>query len=127
MPEAILIATGSEVGLAVDAAKELERQGRRVRVVSMPATNIFDQQDKAYQVAVLPPQVTARVAIEAAAKDFWYKYVGQQGAILGMTGFGESAPANDLFKAFGFTVETVVQLVQETIKTTMQPNNVIEV
>lgn len=114
-PEAIIIATGSEVGLAVTAAAELEQQGRRIRVVSMPATDVFDKQDEAYQRAVLPPKVTARIAVEAAAKDYWYKYVGTQGKILGMTTFGESAPAGELFKAFGFTVENLVQLVKELL------------
>ncbi|WP_029684346.1 transketolase [Tatumella saanichensis] len=107
-PELILIATGSEVGLAVDAAAKLSEQGRKVRVVSMPSTDAFDKQDAAYRESVLPAAVTARVAIEAAIADFWYKYTGLNGAIVGMTSFGESAPADLLFKEFGFTVDNVV-------------------
>ncbi|GAA0511928.1 transketolase [Tatumella terrea] len=107
-PELILIATGSEVSLAVAAAEQLSGQGRKVRVVSMPSTDTFDKQDAAYRESVLPAAVTARVAIEAAIADFWYKYTGLNGAIVGMTSFGESAPADLLFKEFGFTVENVV-------------------
>ncbi|MDI5891049.1 transketolase [Halomonas rhizosphaerae] len=107
-PELILIATGSEVGLAMDAAARLEEQGRAVRVVSMPSTDLFDRQDAEYRERVLPPAVTARLAVEAGHRDFWYKYVGLNGAIVGMTTFGESAPAGDLFKHFGFTVDNVV-------------------
>ncbi|MFC6377784.1 transketolase [Tatumella terrea] len=107
-PELILIATGSEVSLAVTAAEQLSGQGRKVRVVSMPSTDTFDKQDAAYRESVLPAAVTARVAIEAAIADFWYKYTGLNGAIVGMTSFGESAPADLLFKEFGFTVENVV-------------------
>ncbi|TDR57060.1 transketolase [Halomonas ventosae] len=107
-PDLILIATGSEVGLAMDAAARLEEQGRAVRVVSMPSTDTFDRQDAEYRERVLPAAVTARLAVEAGHRDFWYKYVGLNGAIVGMTTFGESAPAGDLFKHFGFTVEHVV-------------------
>ncbi|CAM3579314.1 transketolase [Halomonas lysinitropha] len=107
-PELILIATGSEVGLAMDAAVQLEEQGRTVRVVSMPSTDLFDRQDAEYRESVLPRAVTKRLAIEAGHRDFWYKYVGLNGAIVGMTTFGESAPAGDLFKHFGFTVDKVV-------------------
>ncbi|MDH2374145.1 transketolase [Cobetia sp. 3AK] len=108
-PELILIATGSEVGLAMDAAAELEAAGRAVRVVSMPATDLFDAQDAEYRESVLPSSVTARVAIEAGHRDYWFKYVGLNGDIIGMETFGESAPAGDLFKHFGFTVENVVE------------------
>ncbi|TVU71851.1 MULTISPECIES: transketolase [Cobetia] len=108
-PELILIATGSEVGLAMDAAAELEASGRAVRVVSMPATDLFDAQDLEYRESVLPSSVTARVAIEAGHRDYWFKYVGLNGDIVGMETFGESAPAGDLFKHFGFTVENVVE------------------
>jgi len=108
-PEVILIATGSEVGLAMDAASELEAAGRAVRVVSMPATDLFDAQDAEYRESVLPSSVTARVAIEAGHRDYWFKYVGLNGDIIGMETFGESAPAGDLFKHFGFTVENVVE------------------
>ncbi|WP_217515339.1 transketolase [Vibrio metschnikovii] len=108
-PELILIATGSEVELAVNAAAELEAQGKHVRVVSMPSTDAFDKQDAAYREAVLPADVTKRIAIEAGIADFWYKYVGFGGKIIGMTTFGESAPADQLFKMFGFTTENVVK------------------
>ena len=114
-PDAILIATGSEVGLAMDAAEALAAEGKQVRVVSMPETGLFDQQDAEYREAVLPSAVTARVAVEALQADFWYKYVGLNGAIVGMTTFGESAPAGELFKHFGFTVENVVEKVKSVI------------
>lgn len=107
-PELIFIATGSEVQLAVDAADKLTAEGRKVRVVSMPSTDHFDKQDAAYRESVLPAAVTARVAVEAGIADYWYKYVGLQGAIVGMTSFGESAPAEQLFVEFGFTVDNVV-------------------
>lgn len=114
-PELILIATGSEVELAVKAAEVLAAEGRQVRVVSMPSTNVFDAQDEAYREAVLPSSVTKRVAIEAGIADFWYKYVGFGGRIVGMTSFGESAPAGELFKLFGFTVENVVAKAKEIL------------
>jgi transketolase len=107
-PEVILIATGSEVSLALKAAESL---GDHVRVVSMPSTNIFDGQDNDYKASVLPPTVTKRVAIEAAHTDFWYKYVGLSGKVVGMTTFGESAPGNVLLEYFGFTVENIVKTV----------------
>ncbi|PHM61549.1 transketolase [Xenorhabdus ishibashii] len=107
-PELILIATGSEVELAVKAAEQLTAEGRQVRVVSMPSTDAFDKQDAIYREAVLPAAVSARVAIEAGISDYWFKYVGINGAIVGMNTFGESAPADVLFKEFGFTVENVV-------------------
>jgi transketolase len=102
----VLIATGSEVQLAMDAKKVLDEQGIATRVVSMPSTNVFDKQDQAYKDSVLPKGVK-RVAIEAGVTDCWYKYVGE-GAVVGMHSFGESAPAGELFKLFGFTVENVV-------------------
>jgi len=107
-PAVILIATGSEVSLALKAAEAL---GDSVRVVSMPSTNIFDAQDSEYKESVLPSSVTKRVAIEAAHTDFWYKYVGLNGKVVGMTTFGESAPGNVLLEYFGFTVENVVKTV----------------
>ena len=107
-PEVILIATGSEVELAVGAYDKLTAEGRKVRVVSMPSTDAFDKQDAAYREAVLPKAVSARVAIEAGIADYWFKYVGLNGAIVGMTSFGESAPAEKLFELFGFTVDNVV-------------------
>ncbi|WP_058972756.1 transketolase [Type-D symbiont of Plautia stali] len=108
-PELILIATGSEVELAVTAYEQLTGEGRKVRVVSMPSTDAFDKQDAAYRESVLPKTVAARVAIEAGIADYWFKYTGLHGAIVGMTTFGESAPAELLFKEFGFTVENVVK------------------
>ena len=114
-PDAIIIATGSEVGLAMDSAEALAAEGKQVRVVSMPCTDLFDKQDTAYREAVLPSSIAARVAIEAAQADYWYKYVGLNGAIVGMTSFGESAPAGELFKLFGFTVENVVEKVKSVL------------
>ncbi|MGL5528423.1 MAG: transketolase [Plesiomonas shigelloides] len=114
-PELIFIATGSEVELAMQAAELLTAEGRQVRVVSMPATDVFDKQDAAYRESVLPAAVTARVAVEAGIADFWYKYVGFGGRIVGMTTFGESAPAELLFKEFGFTVENVVAKAKEIL------------
>ena len=107
-PELILIATGSEVELAVAAYEQLTAKGRAVRVVSLPSTDVFDAQSAEYKESVLPISVTKRVAIEAGIADYWYKYVGFGGKIIGMTTFGESAPAELLFKEFGFTVENVV-------------------
>lgn len=109
VPDVILIATGSEVELAMQAAAELRTQGKKVRVVSMPSTDLFDAQDAAYKEDVLPSAITKRVAIEAGIEDYWYKYVGLNGAVVGMTTFGESAPAGELFKHFGFTVENIVE------------------
>ena len=108
-PELILIATGSEVQLAVDAAAKLSEQGKAVRVVSMPSTDVFDRQDAAYRESVLPSAVVKRVAVEALSKESWYKYVGFNGAIVGMDTFGESAPAGELFKHFNITVDAVVE------------------
>jgi len=110
-PRVVLIATGSEMGLAMGAKKELEGQGVAVRVVSMPCTSVFDRQDAAYKNAVLPKGVK-RVAVEAGVTDCWRKYVGLEGAVVGVDRFGESAPAGDLFKFFGFTVEGVVNAVK---------------
>ncbi|WP_386689032.1 transketolase [Lonepinella sp. MS14437] len=114
-PDVILIATGSEVELAVKAAEVLKAEGKKVRVVSMPSTNVFDKQDEAYRESVLPKHITKRVAIEAQTADFWYKYVGFEGRIVAMHGFGESAPADQLFKLFGFTVENVVAKAKEIL------------
>jgi transketolase len=115
-PELILIATGSEVSLAVQAADKLTEQGRKVRVVSMPCTSVFDSQDAAYKQQVLPVEVGARIAIEAAHADYWYKYVGLDGRIIGMTTYGESAPANQLFEEFGFTVENILAVAEELLE-----------
>ncbi|XDF78986.1 transketolase [Aliivibrio fischeri] len=114
-PELIIIATGSEVELAVEAAAQLTAEGKAVRVVSMPSTDAFDKQGEAYREAVLPSAVTKRIAIEAGIADFWYKYVGFGGKIIGMTTFGESAPADELFKIFGFTTENVVNTAKELL------------
>jgi len=115
-PELILIATGSEVGLAVDAWTALTEQGKQVRVVSMPSTSVFDQQDAEYKQAVLPLEVGSRIAIEAAHADFWYKYVGLDGRIIGMQTFGESAPANLLFEEFGFTLQNLMLVAEELLE-----------
>jgi transketolase len=114
-PEFIFIATGSEVGLAVDAAKALAAKGRRIRVVSMPSTNIFDHQDAAYRESVLPRAITKRVAIEAGVREGWWRFVGPAGAVIGMETFGASAPAKDLFKHFGFTVDNVVKVAEQVL------------
>ena len=113
-PAAIIIATGSEVGLAMDAQKVLAAEGVAVRVVSMPSTNVFDKQDQAYKDSVLLKGVK-RVAVEAGVTGGWYKYVGLDGAVVGMDCFGESAPAPELFKHFGFTVENVVKTVKSIL------------
>ncbi|SDO49174.1 transketolase [Halomonas shengliensis] len=115
-PELILIATGSEVGLAMDAAAELTQQGRAVRVVSMPSTYRFNGQEAEYRESVLPRAVTKRIAIEAGHADYWHKFVGLDGRIIGMKSYGESAPAGDLFKHFGFTVENVVKQANELLE-----------
>lgn len=115
-PELIFIATGSEVELAVAAADQLTAAGRKVRVVSMPSTDAFDKQDAAYRESVLPSAISARVAVEAGIADYWYKYVGLNGDVVGMHSFGESAPAELLFKEFGFTVENVVAKAQALLK-----------
>jgi transketolase len=112
-PDAIIIATGSEVGLAMGAAEKLA--GRKIRVVSMPSTTEFDRQDADYRESVLPAAVTARVAVEAAVTDGWYKYVGLNGKVVGIDRFGESAPAEVLFETFGFTVDNVVKAVESVL------------
>ncbi|OCG25374.1 transketolase [Gilliamella sp. App2-1] len=115
-PELIIIATGSEVELAVEAYQQLTQAGKKVRVVSMPSTDAFDKQDQAYKESVLPSSVTARLAIEAGISDYWYKYVGLSGKVIGMTSFGESGPADQLFKEFGFTVENVLAQANSLLK-----------
>ncbi len=114
-PEAVIIATGSEVGLAMEAARALEEKGRRVRVVSMPCVEVFEAQDEAYKASVLPPEVTARVAVEAGVTNYWHKYVGPRGKVIGIDRFGESAPGNVLFQYFGFTPENVARAVEEVL------------
>ncbi len=112
--QAVLIATGSEVELAINAQTKLAEQGIATHVVSMPNTHIFDQQDKTYRDSVLPAGLP-RIAIEAGVSDSWYKYVGSDGAIIGINRFGESAPAEQLFQEFGFTVDQVVDVVKSVI------------
>ncbi|MFA7554542.1 MAG: transketolase [Spongiibacteraceae bacterium] len=114
-PDAIIIATGSELQLAIDACIALEQKGAKIRVVSMPSTSVFDRQDVEYKESVLPSNVLARVAVEASHRDFWYKYVGLDGRIVGMETFGESAPIKDLMEYFGFTVEAVVEAVEDAL------------
>jgi transketolase len=112
-PDVIIIATGSEVALATGAAEKLS--GKKVRIVSMPSTSVFDKQDDAYRESVLPAAVTARVAVEAAVTQGWYKYVGLNGAVVGIDRFGESAPDKDLFEYFGFTVDNVVKAINSVL------------
>jgi len=114
-PDAIIIATGSEVSLATEAADVLSKRGKKIRVVSMPSTSQFDQQDIEYIEKVLPHDVLARVAVEAGVTDYWSKYVGLSGTVVGLDSFGESAPAGDLFKHFGITTEKVVEAVNSVI------------
>jgi transketolase len=111
-PEAVIIATGSEVQLAMNAAQALTERGRRIRVVSMPCTQAFDSQDGAYRQAVLPPEVGARVAVEAGVTDYWQKYVGLAGKVVGIDTFGESAPAAEVFEDFGITTDNVIRAVE---------------
>jgi transketolase len=113
-PQAVIIATGSEVALAMDAQKSLAAEGVNVRVVSMPSTNVFDKQDQAYKDSVLP-KGAKRVAVEAGVTGGWYKYVGLDGAVVGLDSFGESAPAPELFKHFGFTTDNVVKAVKSVL------------
>jgi len=108
-PDLILIATGSEIGLAMDSAAKLESDGVAVRVVSMPSVDFFNAQDQDYRDSVFPANVTKRIAIEAGTSAAWYQFVGLEGKVIGMDRFGESAPANELFEYFGFTVDNVVQ------------------
>lgn len=115
-PDIILIATGSEVEITLGAATKLTTGGHKVRVVSLPSTDLFDAQDAAYRESVLPSAVKARVAVEAGIADYWYKYVGLDGAIVGMTTFGESAPAEKLFAEFGFTVENIISHAEALLK-----------
>jgi transketolase len=110
-PEAIVIATGSEVGIAADAVRKVTASGRRIRLVSMPSTNTFERQDEAYKQSVLPDAVTRRVAVEAGVRAAWWRYVGLKGQIVGIDHYGASAPAKDLFLHYGFTVENVVKAI----------------
>jgi len=114
-PDVILIATGSEVALAVSAAEALAEEGIQARVVSMPCTGLFDAQDAAYREQVLPAAVTARVVIEAGVTETWFRYAGLQGRVIGLDRFGESAPAGELFEHFGFTTDNVVAIAKQTL------------
>jgi len=113
-PRAVIIGTGSELQLALKAQAQLAAEGVPVRVVSMPCTNVFDRQDAAYQDSVLPRRMPA-VAVEAAQPDFWRKYVGREGAVVGIACFGESAPAGDLYKHFDITAEAVAAAVRRCL------------
>ena len=115
-PDAIIIGTGSEVSLATDAAAALSAKGKQVRVVSMPSTSVFDSQDDAYRESVLPSLITARVAVEAGVTDYWRKYVGLNGKVIGLDTFGESAPAGDVYKHFGITAENVAKAVEDVLQ-----------
>ena len=112
---AVVIATGSEVDLAVQAAAQLGSRGVTIRVVSMPCAELFDSQDSTYRESVLPSALRARVAVEALHPDYWFKYVGLDGIVVGMHCFGESAPGGVLMQEFGFTVENVIECVLEVI------------
>jgi transketolase len=114
-PELILMGTGSELGLCVAAYEKLTSEGVRARVVSMPSTDIFDAQDESYKKSVLPPEVKARVSVEAGSVFGWERYVGTEGTIIGMTTFGASAPLKDVMKKFGFTVDHVIAAARETL------------
>jgi transketolase len=106
--DVVILGTGSEVGLAMQAAQQLAAEGIRARVVSMPCTNVFDAQPAEYRESVLPRALRRRVAVEAGVTDFWRKYVGLDGAVIGIDSFGASAPAEALYKHFNITVEAVV-------------------
>ncbi|MGH8402976.1 MAG: transketolase-like TK C-terminal-containing protein, partial [Gammaproteobacteria bacterium] len=114
--DAILIATGSEVSLAAVAARQLTEKDMVVRVVSMPCTSVFDAQDVSYRERVLPPTVKARIAVEAGVSEFWRRYVGDYGRVIGIDRYGESAPAKDAFEYFGFTVDNIVKTVEAVVR-----------
>ncbi len=115
-PDVILISSGAEVHVCLEAAEELRKRGRDVRVVSMPSMELFEAQPESYRKEVLPPSVTARVAVEAGASLSWYKYVGLEGTIVGVDRFGASAPAKVIFEKLGFTAENVVKAARSVIK-----------
>jgi transketolase len=114
-PELILISTGSEVGITMQAAEQLSADGHRVRVVSMPCCEVFDKQDDDYKKNILPADVTARIAIEAGHTGMWYRYVGLNGRVIGLDRFGESAPGAVLFEHFGFTASNIIETAKELI------------
>jgi transketolase len=115
-PNAIIIATGSEVAIAVEAAAQLNADGQAVRVVSMPCVEAFERQDAAYREQVLPTAITARVAVEAGSTDGWYRWIGSQGKVIGLDRYGESAPGGQVYAHFGFTADNIVATVQEVLK-----------
>jgi transketolase len=112
-----VIATGSEVGIAAEAVRTAAANGKKVRLVSMPSSTTFERQDNAYKQSVLPPSVTRRVAVEAGATGFWWRYVGLQGEVVGIDHYGASAPAKELFKAYGFTAERVAEAIAKVLIT----------
>src|SRR5581483_282494 len=118
-PECLVIATGSEVGLAAQAVNALKSSGRKVRLVSMPSTEVFDAQDEAYRESVLPKSVRRRVAVEAGATLSWWKYVGSEGRVIGLDRFGASGKATDLFPHFGFTVDNVRKEIDALLQRTV--------
>nr|MBP8851982.1 transketolase [Moraxellaceae bacterium] len=113
--DAVIIATGSEIGLAVEAQKQLAAAGKSVRVVSLPSVDVFMAQDVSYRDSVLPPAVRARVVVEASHVDYWWKFAGLDGRVIGMSTFGESAPAPQLYTHFGITTEAVIAAVSELV------------
>jgi len=115
VPDILLLATGSEIELAMNAADALAEDGIKARVISMPCTDAFDAQDADYRESVLPAAVTARVAIEAGVTEGWWRFVGLQGRVIGLDRFGESAPANELFEHFGFTADNVVAVAKNVL------------
>jgi len=116
-PEVIIIATGSEVELTMDTATKLNAAGENIRVVSMPATDLFDAQDQSYRDSVLPPACRQRISVEAGVTDYWRKYIGLDGKVLGVDSFGESAPASDVFKHFGLTAEKLEAMIKDLTTT----------
>jgi len=115
-PELIIIAAGSEVCISLAAAQQLAQLDKKVRVVSMPSTDVFDQQDDAYKESVLPASVSKRIAVEAGVSDYWYKYVGLDGHVIGMDTFGASAPGNVAMQHFGFSEENIIHHVNEMLE-----------
>ena len=111
----IIIATGTEVGISLDAAKQLDQQGTKVRLISMPCADVFDLQDEQYKQSLLPADVRARIAVEAGITDYWRKYVGLDGDVVGIDEFGASAPGDVLMKHFGFTADNIIKRAQALI------------
>jgi transketolase len=115
IPDVIIIATGSEIGIALEAAKSFDQEKYNIRVVSMPSTDIFDAQDDAYKNTVLPGECRKRIAVEAGIPDYWRKYVGLDGDILGVPGFGESAPADDVYDHFNINTENLINIIKDNL------------